>query len=55
MSNEKKKMTQEEAEQDFQNAMSNIFSEKIPGVRRDEDGFIVIPMKRRKKRTDKNE
>ncbi len=36
-------MTQEEAEQDFKDKMFDIFSEKLEGVHRDKDGFIVIP------------
>ncbi len=53
MNDDKKKMTQEEAEEDFKKKMFDIFSEKIPGgVYRDEDGFIVI--QRRQKRENKD-
>ena len=38
-----KEMTQEEAEKDFKENMFSIFSEKLEGVHRDKDGFIVIP------------
>ena len=43
MNDEQKEMTQEEAEQDFKDKMFDIFSEKLEGVHRDKDGFIVIP------------
>ena len=49
MNNEKKEMTQEEAEQDFQNKVFGVFSEKLEGVHRDKDGFIVIPRASMKK------
>ena len=39
----KKDMTNEEAEQKFKDAVFNAFSEKNPDVYRDEDGFIVFP------------
>ncbi len=45
---EKKEMTPEEAEKDFKDNVFRIFSEKIPGVYVDENGFICIP--RRKQR-----
>ncbi len=44
-----KPMTQEEADEDFRNAVADIFSEKVPGVHRDKDGFIVIPRVTRRK------
>ena len=48
-----KPMTQEEAEQDFKNAVADIFSKQIHGgVYRDENGFLVIP--RRHKKPEKN-
>lgn len=43
MDETKKEMTQEEAEKDFKENMFSIFSEKLEGVHRDKDGFIVIP------------
>lgn len=49
MSEGKKVMTQEEAEKDFQNKVFDIFSKKLDGVHRDEDGFIVIPRESIKK------
>ncbi len=49
MSEEKKIMTQEEAEKDFQDKVFDIFSKKLDGVHRDEDGFIVIPRTSMKK------
>ena len=53
-----KEMTQEEAEKDFKENMFSIFSEKLEGVHRDKDGFIVIPRasikKRNKKTSDDN-
>ncbi len=49
-----KPMTQEEAEQDFKNAVADIFSKQIPGgIYRDENGFLVIPRRRRKQDNDK--
>ncbi len=50
MNDKSKEMTPEEAEQNFKDAVEKIFAEKVPGVYRDKDGFIVIPMKRKKKR-----
>ena len=44
MNDEKKVMTQEEAEQDFSNMVFDVFSKKLSGVHHDEDGFIVVPM-----------
>lgn len=53
MNNEEKEWTQEEAEEDFKNAVANIFSEKVPGgIYRDKDGFLVIP--RRNPKPNKN-
>lgn len=49
MKEKNKPMTQEEADEDFRNAVANIFSEKVPGVHRDKDGFIVIPRVIRRK------
>ena len=53
MEDEKKEMTQEEAEQDFKNKFFSIMSEKIDGVYKDEDGFIVVPMRRRERKEKK--
>ena len=50
MSEEKKIMTQEEAEKDFQDKVFDIFSKKLDGVHRDKDGFIVVPMASRGKK-----
>ncbi len=41
-------------EDDFKEAMFKAFSEKCPGTYIDEDGFIVIPAKRRKREHDQN-
>ena len=49
MDDNKKEMTQEEAEQDFKENVFNIFSEKYPDVTRDENGFIVISRVKRRK------
>jgi len=56
MNNEyKKDMTNEEAEQKFKDAVFEAFASKAPGVHRDEDGFIVVPMRvRRKPQNDQN-
>ncbi len=55
--NENENKTQKDYEEEFKNAVCNAFSEKYPGVYRDEDGFIVIPRVRRRRKTpsDKNE
>ncbi len=51
MDDEKKKeMTQEEAEQDFKDAVAKIFKDKVPGAYVDEDGLIVIPRRGRRKK-----
>ncbi len=55
MNNDKNEMTREEAEEDFKKKAADIFSKQIPGVYRDEDGFIVIPRKVRKKPTSSEE
>ena len=54
MSDKEKEWTQEEAEEDFKNAVADIFSKKIPEAYRDKDGFLVIPRTRRSEK-DKNE
>ena len=43
--NSKKKMTPEEMENDFKDKMFQALSQKNPGVHRDENGFIVLPMR----------
>ena len=50
--NNDKPMTQEEAEMDFKENVFNIFSEKYPDVTQDENGFIVIPRVKRRKKND---
>ncbi len=50
MMNENEKKTQEDYEEEFKNMVCKAFSEKIPGIHRDEDGFIVVPMVRRRKK-----
>ena len=50
MDDKKKEMTQEEAEEDFKNAVADIFSKQIPGTHKDSDGYLVVPLLRRKKR-----
>lgn len=47
--NSKKEMTPEEMEKDFKNKMFNALAQKNPGVHIDEDGFIVMPVRVRKK------
>lgn len=55
--NENEIKTQKDYEEEFKNALFKAFSEKNPEVYRDEDGFIVIPRVRRRRKmpTDKNE
>lgn len=55
--NENEIKTQEDYEEEFKNALFKAFSEKNPTVYRDEDGFIVIPRVRRRRKTssDKSE
>lgn len=55
--NENENKTQKDYEEDFKNKVFKAFSEKNPDVYRDEDGFIVIPRVRRRRKTpsDKNE
>ncbi len=48
-------MTQEEADEDFKDAVADIFTQKCPGAYRDKDGFLVIPTVRRKRKTDNNQ
>ena len=48
--NSKKKMTPEEMENDFKDKMFQALSQKNPGVHRDEDGFIVLPMRVRRRK-----
>jgi len=51
-----KKMISEKAENDFKNKVFDIFSERIPGTHRDEDGMLVVPIRipRRKKDSRRN-
>ena len=46
---EKKDMTPEGMDQSFKEAMFKAFSQKIPGVHMDQDGYIVVPVPIRKK------
>ena len=57
MNNENNKdMENEEAEQKFKDAVFEAFASKTPGVHRDEDGFIVVPIRvRRKKSVDSDD
>ena len=48
--NSKKKMTPDEMENDFKDKMFQALSQKNPGVHRDEDGFIVLPMRVRRRK-----
>ena len=48
--NSKKKMTPDEMENDFKDKMFPALSQKNPGVHRDEDGFIVLPMRVRRRK-----
>ena len=48
--NNKKKMTPEEMENDFKDKMFQALSQKNPGVHRDENGFIVLPMRVRRRK-----
>lgn len=52
--NENEIKTQEDYEEEFKNALFKAFSEKNPNVYRDEDGFIVIPRVRRRRKTSPN-
>lgn len=49
--NENETKTQENYEEEFKNALFKALSEKNPEVYRDEDGFIVIPRVRRRRKT----
>ena len=49
MNDKQNEMTREEAEEDFKNAVANAFSKRISDVCRDEDGFIVLHRKARKR------
>ncbi len=49
MNDEQKEMTQKEAEEDFKNAVADVFSKQVAGLYRDADGFIVIPRTDRKR------
>lgn len=52
---ENREMTMEEAENDFREKAAAIFLEKIHGAYVDDDGFIVIPRRRRIKRCGNDE
>jgi len=52
--NENETKTQEDYEEEFKNALFKALSEKNPEVYRDEDGFIVIPRVRRRRKTSPN-
>lgn len=45
----KKGMTPEEMGRDFKEKMFKALSQKTPGVHMDQDGFIVVPMRVRRK------
>ena len=47
--NNKKEMTPEEMEKDFKNKMFKALSQKNPGVHMDQDGFIVMPVRVRRR------
>ena len=49
MDDKKTNMTFEDAEKVFKRKAFDIFSEKIPGVYRDENGVIIVPTMIRKK------
>ena len=44
-----KEMTDEELEQDFKDMFASVFTKRVPGSYVDEDGFVVVPVKRRRK------
>ena len=48
----KKEMTPEEMDKDFKEKMFHALSQKNPGAHMDQDGFIVVPMRVRRKPTD---
>ena len=49
-------MTPEEMENDFKDKMFQALSQKNPGVHRDENGYIVLPMRvRRRKPTESDD
>ncbi len=48
MTNEEKERIK--AEQEFKDSVFKIFSERIPGAYKDEDGLIVIPKRKPRKR-----
>ncbi len=51
----KKEMTPEEMDRDFKEKMFKALSQNNPGVHMDQDGFIVMPVRvrRRKSQNDK--
>lgn len=48
--NNKKKMTPEEMDKDFKEKMFKALAQKNPGVHMDQDGFIVMPMRVRRRK-----
>ena len=50
MENQNKEMTPEEIDKEFKNMMFNALSQKNPEVYIDQDGFIVIPNARRRRK-----
>ncbi len=47
--NNKKEMTSEEMEKDFKDKLFKALSQKNPGVHMDQDGFIAMPVRVRRK------
>ena len=47
--NSKKEMTPDEMEKDFKDKMFNALAQKNPGVHMDQDGFIVMTVRVRRK------
>ena len=52
MTNEEK--DRQEVEQEFKDTVFKVFSERIPGAYKDEDGFIVIPKRQRRNQGNPN-
>lgn len=48
--NTKKEKTPEEMDKDFKNKMLQTLSQKNPGVHMDQDGFIVMPVRVRRRK-----
>ena len=47
---DKKEMTPEEMDKDFKEKMFHALSQKNPGVHMDQDGFIVMPVRVRRRK-----